>query len=89
VLYLQRVRASKSTGTVRLWTVVSANRQRGMQRKRRAYCPPSWIVPLYWVIRRAIKLNELPVQNRRPRTRTILPLLTVPKRLSVFGCWNT
>jgi len=36
-----------------------------MQRKRRAYCPPSWIVPLYWVIRRAIRLNELPVQNKK------------------------
>src|SRR5690348_9771279 len=88
VLYLQRLRASRGPelSACGLW----CPRTDSMGcKERRAYCPPSWIVPLYWVMRRAIRLNELPVQNRRPRTRTTLPLLTVPKRLSVFGCWNT
>jgi hypothetical protein len=40
----------------------------------------------YGVIRRAIMLKPLPVQNNKPRTRTALPLLTAPDLLSVPGC---
>src|SRR6266498_5970911 len=43
----------------------------------------------YCVTRRAIKLNEVPVQNSRPRTRNALLLPIVPNELSVPGCTNT
>jgi hypothetical protein len=55
-------------------------------RKKGGHRPPLWDVMRHGVMRRAIRLKVLPVQNRSPRTRRTLPLLTVPKRLSVFGC---
>src|SRR5947209_8447008 len=43
----------------------------------------------YGVMRRAIILKLLPVQNNSPLTRRVFVLLIVPNLLSVPGCWKT